>query len=168
MKHNSLKAKIDAALSESVEALGYRLVNVEILGKSDLTVQLFVEKLSGGSMTLEDCSTVSKHVSAILDVEDMIESAYMLEVSSPGIDKILTTKEDFETYLGFEIKIKVIERIEGRRSYKGQLLKIEDDQLIIRVDNQDHMIALSNIEHAKLILTNDLIEFSRSTTKTEH
>jgi len=168
MKHRALITKINELLSESIKALGYTLIDVEILGKVDLTLQLFIEHLSGEPVTVDDCSIVSRHVSAILDVEDVIEASYLLEVSSPGIDRVLKKLSDFEAYLGFEVKVKVIERIDGRRSYRGKLLNLDQDQITIRVDNQDHVIAISNIEHAKPVLTKELIEFAYSKTKTKH
>ncbi len=168
MTHNNLVEKINELLKASIEALGYRLVDVDILGKTDLTLQIFVERLSGEPVVVQDCAIISQHISAILDVEDVIESSYILEVSSPGIDRVLTSAQDFQTYLGFEMRVKVIERIDGRRNFRGRLIAVEGEQVVIRVDNQEHKIALSNIERAKLVLTDDLIAFSNESNKTEH
>ena len=99
MTHNNLVEKINELLKTSIEALGYRLVDVDILGKTDLTLQIFVERLSGEPVVVQDCAIISRHISAILDVEDVIESSYILEVSSPGIDRVLTSAQDFQTFV---------------------------------------------------------------------
>ena len=168
MSGKNLIEKISRLLVDSIEALGFRLVDIEVRGSTDLTLQIFIERLSGEPLVVEDCAIVSRHISAILDVEDLIESSYVLEVSSPGIDKNLHTVQDFQTYLGFEARVKVIERVENRRNFRGRIVAAEEDMLTIRVENVEYKIALSNIEKAKLILTDDLIAFSNDSNQTKH
>lgn len=163
------KAAIDRRLAEIiapvVEDLGYELVRVRLLGGKTKTLQVMADKPEGG-IEVDDCAAISTAVSATLDVEDPLEDAYTLEVSSPGIDRPLTRLKDFEAWAGYEAKIETTEMIDGRRRFKGELAGVEGDEVLITLNgtNQSNdadpvTIGLNFdwLSDAKLVLTDDLI-----------
>lgn len=128
-----LPARI-ASLAEPVLAsLGFRLVRVRVTGEAGCTVQIMAER-PDGTMSVEDCEAVSRDLSPVLDAADPVESAYRLEVSSPGIDRPLVRKSDFDRYAGHSVKIETTVPVEGRRRFKGTLLGTEGDAARIELD----------------------------------
>jgi ribosome maturation factor RimP len=158
------KATIDRRLAEIVtpviEDMGFELVRVRLMGGNTKTLQIMAERPDGG-IEVDDCAAISTAVSATLDVEDPVEDAYTLEVSSPGIDRPLTRLKDFESWAGHEAKIETIEMIDGRRRFKGKLAGIEANEVLIEIEDhgQDVTIGLDFdwLSDAKLVLTDDLI-----------
>jgi ribosome maturation factor RimP len=114
-----------------------------------------------GGIEVDDCARISTAVSATLDVEDPLEEAYTLEVSSPGIDRPLTRLKDFETWEGYEAKIETSEMIDGRRRFKGVLQGVEDGEILIELDEQGGPVTIGLrfdwLSDAKLVLTDELI-----------
>ncbi|MCV6597211.1 MAG: ribosome maturation factor RimP [Mangrovicoccus sp.] len=160
-------ASIDRRLAEIVgpviEDLGYELVRVRLMGGQTKTLQIMADKPNGG-IEVDDCAAISTAVSAVLDVEDPLEEAYTLEVSSPGIDRPLTRLKDFELWHGYEAKIETRDMIDGRRRFKGQLAGVEDDEVLITLANagperETMTIGLKFdwLSDAKLVLTDELI-----------
>src|SRR5213080_2389329 len=124
-----------AAISEPVlDGIGYRLVRVKIFGADGCTVQIMAER-PDGTMTVEDCEAVSRALSPVLDVADPIGRAYRLEVSSPGMDRPLVRRSDFERLAGERIKIELAVAVGGRRRFRGRLLGVEGDAARIRCDD---------------------------------
>src|ERR1700691_3534201 len=119
-------------IEPSLEAMGYRLVRVAFLGARRATLQIMAERLDDTPMTVEDCTEISRSVSALLDVADPIADAYMLEVSSPGIDRPLTRPEDYDRFAGFEAKIELGQPIDGRKRFRGRLLGRAGDHIRLR------------------------------------
>src|SRR5579884_1345636 len=118
-----------AALAEPVLAsLGYRLVRVRITGFAGCTVQIMAER-PDGTLTIEDCESVSRALSPVLDVADPIEGAYRLEISSPGIDRPLVRRSDFDRYAGHVAHVEMAAPIDGRRRFRGELLGTEGDSV---------------------------------------
>lgn len=164
------KAQIDRRLAEIVrptaEAMGYALVRVRFQGGTKRnTLQIMAERRSDGGMEVEDCATLSRAISAALDVEDPIEGAYALEVSSPGIDRPLTRLEDFERFAGWEAKLETAEMIEGRKRFKGVLQGVEtrDDgvaEVLVEIPEGVVGLEFAWIADAKLVLTDALVEDS--------
>src|SRR5712672_2007406 len=114
-----------AAISEPVlDGVGYRLVRVKISGLDGCTVQIMAER-PDGTMTVEDCEAVSRALSPVLDVADPIDRAYRLEISSPGMDRPLVRRSDFECYAGHQLKVEMAVAIEGRRRFRGVLMGVE-------------------------------------------
>ncbi|MEM1064628.1 MAG: ribosome maturation factor RimP [Pseudomonadota bacterium] len=158
------KATIDRRLAEIItpviEDLGFELVRVRFMGGKTKTVQIMAERPQGG-IEVDDCAEISTAVSATLDVEDPVEDAYTLEVSSPGIDRPLTRLKDFETWEGYEAKIETTDLIDGRRRFKGPLQGTEGDEVLIEieVDGAPATIGLKFdwLADAKLVLTDELI-----------
>jgi ribosome maturation factor RimP len=113
-------------------------------------------------MTVDDCAAVSHAVSAILDVADPIGGAYTLEVSSPGIDRPLVRRQDFERYEGYEAKIEMQSAIDGRRRFRGRLAGLDGDSVRLATKDGDVVLPLGGIHQAKLVLTDDLMAAARA------
>src|SRR6266481_8979468 len=109
-------------IEPSLDAMGYRLVRVAVLGAGRATLQIMAERRDDAPMTVDDCAAISRAVSALLDVADPIASAYTLEVSSPGIDRPLVRPEDYNRFAGFEARIELNEPLDGRKRFRGRLL----------------------------------------------
>lgn len=151
-----------AQLVEPVlESLGFRLVRIEISGRDGKTVQIMAER-PDGSMTIDDCEAVSKAISPLLDVQDIVADSYRLEVSSPGIDRPLVRPSDFVDWAGSEAKVELKAPIEGRRRFKGRLEGFDDGEVLIEVDlgEEGHKtigLAVGLIASARLVMTDELI-----------
>jgi ribosome maturation factor RimP len=152
-----------AAIAEPVlESLGFRLVRVRISGISGCTVQMMAER-ADGSMTIDDCETVSRALSPVLDVADPLESAYRLEISSPGIDRPLVRRSDFERFAGHAIKVEMAIATQGRRRFRGMLLGAQGDAAHIRRDDAaageagDVLLPIADMAEARLVLTDALV-----------
>ena len=155
---NSLVEKIEAAIAPSITGMGFNLIQVKFMdGKKSQTLQIMAER-PDGSMGLEDCAMISRQVSAVLDVEDMIPTAYRLEVSSPGIDRPLVKIADYEKYIGHQAKIETVLPINGRKRFAGVLKAVDGSDVVITVDNKDHALPFADIQAAKLVLTDKLIK----------
>ena len=158
------KTAIDRRLAEivtpAIEGLGFELVRIRLMGGKTRTLQIMADRPEGG-IGVDECGDISTAVSAVLDVEDPIEENYVLEVSSPGIDRPLTRLKDFETWKGWEARIETTELIDGRRRFKGGLMGVEGDEVLIEIEEggQDLTIGLRFdwLSDAKLILTDELI-----------
>lgn len=158
------KASIDRRLAEIItpviEDMGFELVRVRLMGGKTKTLQIMAEKPDGG-IEVDDCAEISTAVSATLDVEDPIEDAYTLEVSSPGIDRPLTRLKDFEAWDGYVAKLETDEQIDGRKRFKGVLQGVENGEVLIEIDvhGEPSTIGLEFewLSDAKLVLTDDLI-----------
>jgi ribosome maturation factor RimP len=155
-----------AELAEPVlESLGFRLVAARILSGQGTIVEIMAER-PDGSMTIDDCRTVSLALSPVLDVHDPIAGAYRLQVSSPGIDRPLVRPSDFEQWAGFEAKIELKEMIDGRRRFRGIIEGFEAGEVRIEVDlGKEHGVKLLGlplelIGEAKLVLTDELVRES--------
>jgi ribosome maturation factor RimP len=150
--------KIEEMIGPSLSAMGYSIVRVAFTGgRSRPTLQIMAERNDNAGMTVEDCETISHTVSALLDVADPIETAYQLEISSPGIDRPLTRRADYERFAGFEAKIDMQRPIDGRRRFRGKLMGLEGDDAKLQVGADLLRLPLDAIERAKLVLTDELI-----------
>jgi ribosome maturation factor RimP len=154
------KAGIDKRLAEVVtpviEQLGFELVRVRYQGGKTPTVQIMADRPEGG-IEVDDCAMISTAVSAHLDVEDPIEDAYDLEVSSPGIDRPLTRLKDFDVWAGYVAKLETAELIDGRRRFKGALQGTEGSEVLIEIEEGVVGLRFDWLTDAKLVLTDDLI-----------
>jgi ribosome maturation factor RimP len=144
-------------IEPSLEAMGYRLVRVALLGASRTTLQIMAERLDDAPMMVEDCTEISRSVSALLDVADPIAGAYMLEVSSPGIDRPLVRPEDYERFAGFEARIELGQPVDGRKRFRGRILGRIGDQVRLVGEAGEMLLPLNVIVKAKLVLTDDLL-----------
>lgn len=157
-----LDARVAAIVEPVIEDLGFRLVRTRISAANGCTLQIMAER-PDGTMTVEGCETVSRAVSPALDVEDPINRAYHLEVSSPGIDRPLVRSSDFERWAGHELKVDMAVMLDGRKRFRGLLLGTEGGAAKVRLpdvpegDDDTVLLPLENIGEAKLVLTDDLI-----------
>ncbi len=154
------KTAIDRRLAEiitpAIEGLGYELVRIRLQGGKTRILQIMADRPEGG-IDVEDCAKISTAVSAVLDVEDPVEDAYVLEVSSPGIDRPLTRLKDFEVWEGYEARVETTELIDGRRRFKGILQGVEDGEVLIEIEEGTIGLKFDWLSDAKLILTDELI-----------
>lgn len=149
--------RIEQIIAPSVEALGYEIVRVLLLGGQRPTLQIMAERSDGAPMTVEDCADISRSVSALLDVEDPIAGAYTLEVSSPGLDRPLTRLKDFERFAGFTAKLETRLAIDGRKRFKGTLTGIEGEDILIDAESGPARVAFDDVLRAKLVITDELL-----------
>lgn len=151
-------AKIEEMIGPSLSAMGYSIVRVAFTGgRTRPTLQIMAERHDNAGMTVEDCETISHTVSALLDVADPIETAYQLEISSPGIDRPLTRRGDYERFAGFEAKIEMQRPVDGRRRFQGKLLGLEGDDAKLLVGADTVLLPIEAVARAKLVLTDELI-----------
>ena len=157
-----LAARVAAIVEPVLEQLSFRLVRVRISGMDGCTVQIMAER-ADGSMTIEDCELVSRALSPVLDVADPIERAHRLEISSPGLDRPLVRRSDFERYAGNVVKIEMALAIDGRRRFRGTLLGVDGEKARVRRtdaapgEDADVLLSIEEMAEAKLVLTNELI-----------
>jgi len=146
----TLKEKLLDLLAPEVEALGYELVELDAPAPGGTgTLRIYIDCEDG--IGLEDCERVSHRISGVLDVEDPIHGHYVLEVSSPGLDRPLRTEEHFRRQAGKVVKIVLVAGRPGRRRYKGRILEIADGVLQIEVDGEGVSLPLSDVESARLV-----------------
>jgi ribosome maturation factor RimP len=152
-------AALTALIEPEVKALGLSLVRIGMFGgKSDPTLQIMAERPDTRQLVLDDCATLSRRLSDVLDEADPIEFAYRLEVSSPGIDRPLTRLSDYQDWAGFDARIKLLEAVEGRKQIEGKLLGLDGETIKMNVAKVGEMeIPYHLVSHAKLLLTDALI-----------
>ena len=161
IQETGLASDLVALVEPVLESLGFRLVRVEVSGRDGKTVQIMAER-PDGTMTIDDCEAVSKALSPLFDVHDVVSDAYRLEVSSPGIDRPLVRASDFVDWAGSEAKIELKAPVDGRRRFRGRLEGFEDGEALIEADlGEDGVktigLALGMIASARLVLTDELI-----------
>jgi ribosome maturation factor RimP len=144
-------------IEPTLSDMGFELVRVLLHGGQRPTLQVMAERADRAPMTVEHCAAISRAVSAILDVADPIAGAYRLEVTSPGLDRPLTRRADFERFRGFEARVETEVPIEGRRRFRGRLLGVEGDQLRLQLEDGEQAIPYAGIKKAKLVVTDELL-----------
>lgn len=154
----ALEEQVEALVTPAIEAMGYFVVQVTVkdANKSRL-LQIMAERADGG-MNVDDCAKISHQVSALLDVEDIIPGEYRLEISSPGIDRPLIKRTDYENHMGHLAKIELLLPINGRKRYTGVLKTLIGDVLTLEVDGKPVALDYDDIQSAKLVLTDELIK----------
>lgn len=173
IRENGLEARVAGIVMPVLDALGYRLVRVKLSAQDGLTVQIMAERMDG-TMTVDDCEEVSRAISPVMDVEDPIEGAYQLEISSPGIDRPLVRQADFEAAVGHVARIETSVLIDGRKRFRGkiaactpQALSVERTEESGEGDNPLAEVPLDTIAEAKLVLTDELIREALKKDKEE-
>lgn len=142
--------RLVALLTPTVAGLGYDLVDLELVGSGHhRTLRLYIDCLGG--ITVDDCETVSRQVSAVLDVEDPLPGSYTLEVPSPGLDRPLVKQADFARFIGETIKVRMAYPVLGRRNFKGDLVEVTDDHVVVDVDNESYDLPYAGMEKARLV-----------------
>ena len=153
------KHPLQDLLEPVITGLGYEVVRILTIGQKNPTLQIMIDRLDGKDITVEDCATVSRTVSTVLDEKDPIKDQYSLEVSSPGLDRPLTKIEHFKRFSGYEARIETAVEVEKRKRFKGVLGNVDEQNRVhIDVDGTDYTIAFDDISKAKLILTDELLQ----------
>src|SRR5262249_28694510 len=155
-------ARLSSIAGPVLQQLGYRLVRIKISGEAGCTVQIMAER-PDGSMQIDDCEAISRALSPVLDIADPIDRAYRLEISSPGIDRPLVRRSDFERYAGHLVKIEMAVAHQGRKRFRGTLNSVEGGRIRLHRDEVapgeevDLWLAMEDIAEARLVLTDELI-----------
>jgi ribosome maturation factor RimP len=155
-------ARVSAVAGPVLRGLGYRLVRIKISAEAGCTVQIMAER-PDGTMQIEDCEAISRALSPVLDIADPIQQAYRLEISSPGIDRPLVRRTDFERYTGHLVKIEMAVAHEGRKRFRGLLAGVEGDAVRLHRDDirndedADVLLVMEDISDARLVLTDELV-----------
>jgi ribosome maturation factor RimP len=153
-----LEARIAAIVAPSLEGMGYELVRVSVMGRERPTVQIMADRADGAAMSIEDCEQISYQLGAVIDVADPMRSEWVLEVSSPGIDRPLTRVKDWNRFAGHQARIDLEVQQDGRKRLSGMVLGADQDHARIRLDDgAEWAVPLDNIRRAKLVLTDALI-----------
>ncbi|RUW48976.1 ribosome maturation factor RimP [Mesorhizobium sp. M00.F.Ca.ET.151.01.1.1] len=162
IRESGIDARIALIVQPVLRGIGFRLVRVHLSGQNGLTLQIMAER-EDGTMTVEDCEEVSRAVSPALDVDDPIEKAYHLEVSSPGIDRPLVRKSDFVTWTGHLVKMETSVVVADRKRFKGKIAEAGENDVLIERDKAAYgeeptvRVPYDAIADVRLILTDDLI-----------
>jgi ribosome maturation factor RimP len=155
-------ARVSAVAGPVLQGMGYRLVRIKVSGELGCTVQIMAER-PDGTMQIDDCEAISRALSPVLDVADPIDRAYRLEISSPGIDRPLVRRSDFERHLGHVAKIEMAVAEHGRKRFRGTLIGLEGDSLRLRRDDAkpdepaEVLLAIDRIGEARMVLTDALV-----------
>lgn len=145
----TLEQKLTELIGAPVEALGFELVGIEFIRGRQSTLRIYIDSENG--ITVDDCADVSHQVSAVLDVEDPVTTAYNLEVSSPGLDRPLFTAAHYERFIGEEVSLTLRIGIQNRRRWVGTIKGVEGETIVLDVEGKDEMFALSNIAKANIV-----------------
>jgi ribosome maturation factor RimP len=149
-------AHLEPIIEPAVEAAGFRLVRLRLMGGQTKTLQIMAER-PDGTMNVEDCAILSHALLDFIERENPLDGDFELEVSSPGIDRPLTRLADFARWAGHEAKIELHAPMDGRKRFRGKLLGLESQDVVIEAQNQRHAIPFKQIAEAKLVLTDALI-----------
>ncbi|MVA98214.1 ribosome maturation factor RimP [Nitratireductor sp. CAU 1489] len=162
IRESGVEARIAALIWPLLRSMGFRLVRVRLSGQNGLTLQIMAER-EDGTMTVADCEELSRAVSPALDVEDLIDKAYHLEVSSPGIDRPLVRTADFAAWQGHLAKLETAVMVAERKRFRGRIAEAGADGIVLERDQASYgdeprvEIPYDTIADARLILTDDLI-----------
>lgn len=162
VRESGADARVATIIAPVLRAIGFRLVRVRFSSQNGLTLQVMAER-DDGTMTVEDCEEVSKAISPVLDVEDPVDKAYHLEVSSPGIDRPLVRKSDFAAALGHLLKLETSVLVGGRKRFRGKIAEVGEDDFVIGrdvpADGEEPTVRIpfAAVDEARLLLTDDLI-----------
>ena len=157
-----LPARVCSIAEPVIEQLGYRLVRIKVSATEGATIQIMAER-PNGSMTVEDCETISRALSPVFDVNEPMDGAYRLEISSPGIDRPLVRKSDFERFTGHLLKIEMEVPVSGRKRFRGVLAGVEGEAARLALDDAaegqaaEVMLPIRDMGEAKLVLTDELV-----------
>lgn len=141
--------RLTELLEPTVESLGFELWGMELISPNRRpTLRLYIEREDG--VNVDHCAEVSRHVSGVLDVEDPIQGEYTLEVSSPGVNRLLFKPEQYALYVGEPIEVKLRFPFEGRRKFRGWLMGLEGEDVVVRVDDHDYLLPLKQVDKARV------------------
>ena len=145
-------------IEPTATSLGFRIVRVRLSGQRRKRLQIMAERLSDGQMGVDDCGRLSRALSPVFDLEDPIQGEFDLEISSPGIDRPLMRVEDFERFIGHEVKLETAALVDNRRRYRGVIKAVEGDVIVLATDQGEARLHFAALSEARLVLTDKLIE----------
>lgn len=154
-------------ITPSIAALGYEIVRIQVLGRERPTVQIMADRADGQLIGIEDCETISRTVSALLDVEDPIPGRWTLEVSSAGIDRPLTRLKDWVRFSGHVARVELNIPVQGRRRITGLIVSASAEAVVMRDAETELVVPMEDIRRAKLLLTDELIKAAAPTPTTK-
>src|SRR5919199_711380 len=131
-----LGARVARIAEPVARDLGYRIVRVRVSGRDGCTVQIMAER-PDGDMSIDDCASLSRALSPALDVEDPVDRAYRLEISSPGIDRPLVRRSDFERWTSHEVRVELEAPLAGRKRFRGPILGVEGDTVLVGLEGAE-------------------------------
>ena len=149
MSYMARRDRLIELLEAPIQALGYELVDLEAHTGGQGLLRIYIDQEAG--INLDDCESVSRQLSAVLDVEDPIPGKYVLEVSSPGLNRPLRTPEHFQRYRDRVVRVKLNQSRDGQRNFKGRLLSVSEQEIVVKVDKDNIRLALSDIASAQLV-----------------
>lgn len=152
-----LEQRIERIIEPAVQDLGFEIVRVQLSGNRNPRLQIMAEPVEGDIMTVDHCATISRAVSAVLDVDDPIDGAYTLEVSSPGLDRPLVKLRDFARFAGFDARVETTAPIDGRKRIRGRLAGVDGETIMISADGEDLAIDHADVRRARLLVTDDML-----------
>lgn len=153
-----VKHQLQDLLEPIIEGLGYELVRIMTIGQKNPTLQIMIDRKDGTDINVDDCASVSRAISEVMDEKDPIEDQYSLEVSSPGLDRPLTKLEHFKKFLGYETKIETGAEVMGRKRFKGKTVQVDEKENIsLEMEGQVYVIPFAEINKAKIVLTDELL-----------
>jgi ribosome maturation factor RimP len=165
VRETGVAARVAAIVEPVIEGIGFRLVRVKVSAQHGTTIQIMAER-PDGQMSVADCETVSRAVSPVLDLEEPVSEAYNLEISSPGIDRPLVRRSDFERWADHEAKIELEPPLDGRKRFRGVVRGVEGDAVLIEMPDAKNpearmaRVPLDSVADARLVLTDELIRES--------
>jgi ribosome maturation factor RimP len=165
VRETGVAARVAAIVEPVLEGIGFRLVRVKVSAQNGTTLQIMAER-PDGTMNVDGCEAVSRAVSPVLDLEDPISQAYNLEVSSPGIDRPLVRRSDFERWAGHEAKIELEPPLDGRKRFRGIIRSVEGDDVLVELPDAKNpeerlaLLPLDSVADARLVLTDELVRES--------
>ena len=152
----AIEQQVTDIIQETLEGLGFGVVQVTLKGSAHKVLEILIDRLDGSTICVADCRNVSHHVSALLDVEDIINVKYFLEVSSAGIERPLVKFQDYIKFLGREVTIKLKNLLNGQTRYQGKIFKAENNQIYLNTSAGEVIILFEHIKKASLVLTEEM------------
>jgi ribosome maturation factor RimP len=154
--------RVAKMITAPLHDLGFDLVRAQISGAQRPTLQIMAERSDRANMTVDDCATISRALSALFDVDDALDGSYTLEVSSPGLDRPLTRALDYERFAGYEARIELQQPHDGRRRFRGRLVGLIDDTVRIDMEGRIYDLSFDEIQRAKLVMTDELLALAEA------
>ena len=162
-----LLQQIEAIIAPSLQDMGFEIIRIRFSGQKRMTLQIMVDRMDELPINVDECAEISHVVSALLDVDDPIQTAYRLEISSPGLDRPLTRPKDFITWQGFNARITLKWMQDGQKRFRGMIVNYVNDKLLLGQENGIEVeLPFAQIEEAKLLLDDKLLEASKEKAKT--
>ncbi|MGI9378186.1 MAG: ribosome maturation factor RimP [Methyloligellaceae bacterium] len=167
---SGIELEIAKRIEPVIDELGFRLIRIHVSGRDGTTLQIMAER-QDGTMNVDDCATISRELSPILDAEDFVDGSYNLEVSSPGIDRPLVCLKDFEDWQGYEAKVELNDMVDGRKRFRGLIEGAGEQEARLRVkldefeEAQTIGLHVSMIRRAKLVMTDELVRAALAAQK---